>query len=186
MVDTQDVLFDEFGATAEMRQSLVLGTLDARLESMASFATDGRIWTPLGLKFAKSNTELKWVHDILTETLVRIGYIPLAFLVIGFLTATVISFKALFRIPKGPYRTMVTYFSALAIGMMSGGFSQGAMILFFPINMFWCLFLGIAYALYLWQRRDAAVLVATDQVSATNIPENTEQTSGYGNPTHAR
>ncbi len=153
MQDAQEILFNKFGTTAEARQSLVLGTLDARLESMASFATDGSIWTPFGLKAAGSDVQLKWVHDILTETLIKVGYIPLGILVFGFLIGAFIALRELFRMPKGSHRTMTSYFAALALGIISGGFSQGAMILFFPINFFWCLFLGVTYSLNLWQKQ---------------------------------
>lgn len=153
MHETQSILFEKFGASAEARQMLVLGTLDARLESMASFATDKSIWTPFGLKAAGSDAQVNWVHDILTENLIRLGYIPLGILVTGFLTGTFLAFRALFRMPHGPHRTMTTYFTALALGMMSGGFSQGIMILYFPINFFWCMFLGIGYSLVCWQKQ---------------------------------
>lgn len=153
--ETQEILFEKFGATAEARQSLVLGTLDARLESMASFVNDSRIWTPFGLKLAKKDVQINWVHDILTENLIRLGYVPLSILVFSFLTGTFLCFRALFRMPRGPYRSMATYFAALALGMMSGGFSQGIMILYFPINLFWSLFLGASYALYLMHQQPA-------------------------------
>jgi hypothetical protein len=153
MVETQSILFEKFGVSAEARQMLVLGTLDARLESMASFATDRSIWTPFGLKVSGSNAQVNWVHDILTENLIRLGYIPLTVIVLGFLGGIFFSFRALFRMQRGPHRTMVTYFSALALGMLSGGFSQGVMILYFPINFFWCMFLGIGFALFQWQKK---------------------------------
>ena len=166
MVETQSLLFDKFGASAEARQMLVLGTLDARLESMASFATDPSIWTPFGLKAAGSDAQINWVHDILTENLVRIGYIPLSILVVGFFTGAFLSFRALFRMPRGLHRTMATYFAALALGMMSGGFSQGVMILYFPINFFWCMFLGVGYSLVRWQKKLVSEEIALPEPSA--------------------
>ncbi len=169
MHEAQAVLFEKFGTTEEARQTLVLGTLDARLESMASFATDPEIWTPFGLKIAKKEVNLNWVHDILTENLLRLGYIPLGILIVGFIGGIFLSFRALFRMPRGPHQTMVTYFAALAIGMMSGGFSQGAMILFFPINLFWCMFLGISYSLYLTQKQES-VVPASDAVTTMPAP----------------
>ncbi len=151
-VESQEILFEKFGTSAEARQAMVLGTLDARLESMASFTSDASIWTPFGMKVAKKEVQLNWVHDILTENLIRFGYVPLGIFVVVFLAAAFNSFRLLFRIPKGPHRTLISYYSALAIGIMSGGFSQGIMILYFPINLFWCLFLGVCYSLYLMKK----------------------------------
>lgn len=167
--ETQAILFEKFGTTAEAKQSLVLGTLDARLESMASFVNDPRIWTPFGLKLAKKDVQINWVHDILTENLIRLGYVPLSILAFSFLTGTFLCFRALFRMPRGPYRSMATYFAALALGIMSGGFSQGIMILYFPINLFWCLFLGASYALYLMQKQESAV-PESDAVTTMPVP----------------
>lgn len=186
MVDTQDLLFEKFGTTAEARQSLTLGTLDARLESMASFATDSEIWTPFGMKIAGTDVQLKWVHDILTETLIKVGYIPLALLVIIFLVSTFVSFKALFRMPKGPHRMMASYFAALAIGMMSGGFSQGAMILFFPINFFWCLFLGAAYSLYLWHRKESTASIKVSSPGTVASYSDSMEIGDFGGRTPTR
>ncbi|MFD2255852.1 hypothetical protein ACFSSA_04110 [Luteolibacter algae] len=155
MVNAQDILFEKFGTSAEMRQMMVLGTLDARLDSMASFATDPKLWTPFGLAAAGSNHQVDWIHDILTETLVMIGYIPLSIFLICFLGGTLIAFGKLFKMPKGPHRLLTTYFAALGIGLMSGGFSQGAMILYFPINFFWCMFLGVAYSIFIWNKDQA-------------------------------
>jgi hypothetical protein len=169
MQDGQDILFNKFGATAEARQSLVLGTLDARLESMASFATDASIWTPFGLKAAGSDVQLKWVHDILTETLIKVGYVPLSILVFGTITGAFMALRGLFQMPKGPHRMMTSYFAALALGMISGGFSQGAMILFFPINFFWCLFLALTYSLSFWQKQLSAEALEQTSTSPLDI-----------------
>lgn len=167
--ETQEILFEKFGTTAEARQSLVLGTLDARLESMASFVNDSRIWTPFGLKLAKKDVQINWIHDILTENLVRLGYVPLIILFLGILICSFLCFRALFRMPRGPDRTLATYFTALALGMMSGGFSQGIMILYFPINFFWCLFLGASYTLYLIQKQTITG-VKTDTAPLESTP----------------
>jgi hypothetical protein len=172
--ETQEILFQKFGASAEARQTLVLGTLDARLESMASFVNDSRIWTPFGLKLAKKDVQINWVHDILTENLIRLGYVPLGILFVGVLTSTLLCFRALFRMPLGPHRTMATYFAALALGMMSGAFSQGIMILYFPINFFWCLFLGASYALFLIQKQ-IAKLAVEETLSSPGLPATTKR-----------
>jgi hypothetical protein len=129
----QDWLYDKFGHTAEMRQALMVGTFEARLESMAGFVNEESLWTPFGMKFADKQVEVKLVHDILTENLVRVGYIPLTILVLSFLISTFMCFRAMFRMPQGPYRTL--------------------MILYFPINFFWSMFLAASYMLYLMQRQ---------------------------------
>jgi hypothetical protein len=165
MVETQLYLFDKLGTSAEARQMLVLGTLDARLESMASFATDPTIWTPFGMKAAGSTAQINWIHDILTENLIRLGYIPLAILVFGILTIIFLTIRAMFRMPRGPNRTMATYFFALALGMISGGFSQGTMILYFPINFFWCLFLGVGFAMFYWQKMQKTESIKSIEMS---------------------
>ncbi|WAC20442.1 hypothetical protein OVA24_03495 [Luteolibacter sp. SL250] len=158
MVNAQEQLFEKFGASPEIRQTLVLGTLDARLESMASFVNDADLWTPFGMKIAGTEPNVNWIHDILTETLIKIGYIPLSIAVLGLIVGTLYVFRLVFRMPKGPHRTLITYFFALGIGMVSGGFSQGIMILYFPINLFWCMFFGIAFSIYQWWLADASSL----------------------------
>jgi len=168
MVNAQDQLFEKFGASAAVRQALILGTLDARLESMAGFVNEADLWTPFGMKIAGTEPNVTWIHDILTETLIKIGYIPLTITVLGLIVGTLYVFRLLFRMPKGPHRTLITYFFALGIGMVSGGFSQGIMILYFPINLFWCMFFGIAYSIYQWWLADASALKASKLVGGAD------------------
>jgi len=180
MNTVQEDLFKRFGSTAEMRQMMVLGTLNARLDSMASFATDPNLWTPFGLAAAGSNYHVDWVHDILTEMLVLVGFVPLAFLVCGFLFGALVAFRTLYRMPRGQYRLMVTYFIALGLGIMSGAFSQGSMVLYFPINFFWCMFLGIAYCLIGWEKE------SRKQARAAELQQSRRDSLNQGEEHHGR
>lgn len=156
----QDWLFANFGGTAEARQALVIGTIEARLESMSNFVNESSLWSPFGLKIAGREIEVKWVHDILSETLVKVGYIPLTIMVFGANIGVFMALRAIFRMPLGPNRNLVTYFTALTIGMIAAGFSQGVMILYFPINMFWCFFFAMACTAYFWQTQKTVPTIA--------------------------
>lgn len=162
-----EFVMEKAGNSPELRQALVLGTLEARLESMAAFVNEPTLWSKFGLRGQQHNA--KWVHDILTETLVKIGYIPLFTLVGGFLVGAFFSFRALFKMPRGPHRTFATYFAALGIGLCSGGFSQGVMILYYPINLFWCMFLGLAFTCYFWWRESLKATVMVEQEYLTPL-----------------
>jgi hypothetical protein len=174
----QDWLFNKYGTSAEARQTLVIGTLDARLESMSNFVNEESLWSPFGLKLAGREMEVKLVHDILSETIVKIGYIPLSILVLGTLACVFISFRALFRMPLGTHRTLAAYFMALTIGMLAAGFSQGAMILYFPINLIWCLFFAMAHSAYRWGKLESRQTMVLPGQASTYSSEGILSTHG--------
>ncbi len=136
----------------EEKQTLVVGTLEGRLSSMSEFASNPDIWTPFGLKLAgKTQDEVlkgKWVHDVLTETLVLIGYIPLAIIGAGGCFIFLRVFRNNFRLRATPDRLYFRYFLACGAGCLVSGLSQGKVLFTYPLNLFWLSLFGICYGFY--------------------------------------
>ena len=152
LIEWQDQIFAEYADTDEAQQVLVIGTLTGRLESMREFATNPEIWTPFGLGIAdkslSGSLQGDQVHDVMTEFLVKIGYIPMAVMLFsgGWLFLKVMEINFSFR-SKGDARCF-RFYMALGGGMLLTGLSQGKMLFIFPTNLFWCLFFGMAFAVY--------------------------------------
>jgi len=64
----------------------------------------------------------------------------------GWLFLKVMEINFSFR-SKGDARCF-RFYMALGGGMLLTGLSQGKMLFIFPTNLFWCLFFGMAYAVY--------------------------------------
>lgn len=152
VIELQDYIFEEIATSDEAKQALVVGTLEGRLESMREFTNNSNIWTPFGLRMAGLSTnevlEGDQVHDVFTELLVKMGYIPLSILLLAgifiFVRILNLNFSFQNRLDANSFR----YFFALGGGMMLTGLSQGKMLFIFPTNLFWCLFFGMAFSIY--------------------------------------
>lgn len=172
----QAYLMREFGGNAGVEQTLVLGTLNGRLESMANLVNgkDG-VLQPFGMKVAKifgdtANHELVQ-HDIVTEYIVKFGYIPCA-LGLLFLIYFGIKFVNLnSRIAPSPERTSARVYLALFLGIQIMGFSHGAILQTYPLNMFIAFFLASAIFHYRLAIKNAAV--ATEVAVSAMQPAST-------------
>jgi hypothetical protein len=137
----QVVMIKKYGGDVGVEQTLVLGTLNARLESMANLV-NGRdhVLQPFGVKVAKlmGNDyafDIKQ-HDMVTEYVVKFGYIP-CFLV--FIFAMWIALKVIhlnFRLTPSPELNSARVYASLFVGIQIIGFSHGATLSTFPLNLF--------------------------------------------------
>lgn len=164
----QEEIFTEFANSDQAQQALVIGTLEGRLESMREFATNREIWTPFGLAIAdkslSSSLEGDQVHDVMTEFLVKIGYIPMAIMFLGGLWFFMRVMKVNFSFNSREDSRCFRFYLALAGGMLLTGLSQGKMLFIFPTNLFWCLFFGMAFAVY---RRSLVLKIQNEKEGGT-------------------
>ncbi len=138
----QVALIKKYGGDAGVEQTLVLGTINARMESMANLV-NGRdhVLQPFGVKVAKimgSTHDFQYIkqHDMVTEYVVKFGYIPCFF---GFLFGIWIALKVIhlnFRLTPSPELNSARVYASLFVGTQIIGFSHGATLSTFPLNLF--------------------------------------------------
>ncbi|MGC4016760.1 MAG: hypothetical protein QM755_19930 [Luteolibacter sp.] len=167
----QQWLMIHVAKSAESEQTLVLGTINGRLESMANVVHNSHMWTPFGHRFspedalAIGNVE---VHDVLSEMLVLVGYIPLSIAGLIGIFVFVLFVKANFNIANEADRNYFRFFIALGSGLLVAGLSQGKVLFVFPVNFFWCFFFSAAFVVYIRYRES---LVKVPQQPAPSVPE---------------
>ena len=167
----QMVLIRKFGGDAGVEQTLVLGTLNGRLESMANLM-HGRdhVWQPFGVPVAKflgatHRFDIKQ-HDIVTEYVYKFGYIPCIIMFITFIGIGLkfSGFNASLR--RSAERNSARVYLSLFLGILIMGFSHGAILQTYPLNMFIAFFLSSAiYHFRLALKHDLAI----QPVAAINV-----------------
>lgn len=141
----------KFGGKAAVEQTMVLGTFNGRLESMAGVASNrGDIWTPFGNLFGADQFRMKntVAHDIIAETLLKYGYVPL-FLAIAALTYAGYRFlRSNFTLQACPERDLGQIFFAMSFGLAFSGLSHGAIMSTFPVNLFFAIYLAMGFHMF--------------------------------------
>jgi hypothetical protein len=141
----------KFGGNAAVEQTMVLGTFNGRLESMAGVVSNrGDIWTPFGNLFGADQSRMKNIvaHDIIAETLLKYGYVPL-FLAIGALAYAGYRFlRANFGVVACPERDLGRIFFAMSFGLAFSGLSHGAIMSTFPVNLFLAVYLAMGFHMF--------------------------------------
>jgi hypothetical protein len=162
----------KFGGNAAVEQTMVLGTFNGRLESMAGVVSNrGDIWTPFGNLFGADVSRLKntVAHDIIAETLLKYGYVPL------FIGASILIYACYkflttnFRLHRCPERDLGRIFFAMAFGLAFSGLSHGAIMSTFPVNLFLAVYLAIAFQMF-GLARAGAVIQSTHVVPLQRNP----------------
>jgi hypothetical protein len=182
----QVVLIKKYGGDKGVEQTLVLGTLNARFESMANLV-NGRdhVWQPFGVKVAKltgSNYAFNIKqHDMITEYVVKFGYIPCFF---GFLFGIWIALKVIhlnFRLTPSPELNSARVYTSIFIGIQIIGFGHGVTLFTFPLNLFIAFF--VASAIYHFKLARQIHKLATEE-QPVNDPVASAQAPTSRFPSH--
>ncbi|MGJ8655522.1 MAG: hypothetical protein ACSHX6_03650 [Akkermansiaceae bacterium] len=129
-------------------RALTTGTLNGRLESLAQLH-DSEMWTPFGLKIADKEHvgDSFRVHDILTDTLMRIGYIPITLLLIGAVFFLIKAHMLSWNQGDIHTRRMAYWLYAMLFGVFVGSIANPAQLRTFPVNILFFLLLGVTISL---------------------------------------
>lgn len=138
----------EFEKTAVGARVGTLGTYQDRLKSFMSLA-DGRNWTPFGLE----ENQRPFVHDQITETLVKIGYVPMfAILLTGAALACWWHRRCL-RMSNPDERLFMITLTAIIVSLTICGLAYGTLVFVAPVNSLLGVMIGLGMATI---RRDQA------------------------------
>jgi hypothetical protein len=172
----QAALILKYGGDAGVEQTLVLGTLNGRLESMANLV-HGRddVWQPFGVgiaKFLGSKHAFNIAqHDMITENIVKFGYIPcsITIIIIAFLGIKFVKMNSILK--SSPERNSARVYLAIVLGIQIIGFSHGATLQTYPLNMFIAFFLAAA----IYHYRLAINYSQAQTINDLAAPENIQQ-----------
>lgn len=148
-------IVSQFTDNPAARRAIVLGTVGDRLQGWANLTTEPRLWTPFGFVAAGVDPkqymrgDFRWGHDALIDTLMRFGYVTLAFI----LGLGSYCLNALFRYMYGLSSKSITFkitrlCLAMNAGILVGAMSSGAQFRNFPQNVFFMLWIAIPFATY--------------------------------------
>lgn len=135
-------------------QTLNISTLNDRLEGYYEILHTPRVWSPFGLKFQGMSEGAIMAlksHDVVSVLLFRIGYVPLAVLLLVGCFCTFKLHSMVFAIKDRPTRVLASTTLALAMALISGGAINGAQLMTFPTNFYIYFFLGCTIAVA-WYR----------------------------------
>jgi hypothetical protein len=152
-------------ATDAEFQSKNLTTFNTRLQGMSEIATDASLWTPFGMAVSKGRAaEGLVIHDFVTRTLISIGYIPLAFIVITVMITCFLLLRFNSRLYPSPEVNMFRLFVALSLAYLVVMPIGEKNLFTFPTNLMHSVYMSFALGLYIYSIRSTAVATAQQPV----------------------
>lgn len=155
-LDDATAVIGGYGSGDRYSMATRLGTFDARLRSYRELLNNADYWNPFGAILAgKANyADLKsttyedrfFSHDFITETLLLIGYIPLAILAVFLCMNLLKVHRYLLNLPRGPTEQAARFCIAFTIGIGVGALANSAQLQTFPISTFFWLFIAMPLA----------------------------------------
>ncbi len=135
-------------------RALTTGTINGRLESFLALQ-DGDIWSPFGLKLAgrEHAADSVFVHDILTDTLVRIGYIPCLLAMLLGVYIVIKLHKNIWDSKNLTHKVYLNLLVALTIGIGVGAVSSPSQLRTFPINTLFFLLIGLIITVFVIDKK---------------------------------
>lgn len=131
----------QFEATAIGEKFGTLGTYQARLNSLMSLS-DSRNWTPFGLP----KEEYPYMHDQVTELLVKLGYVPLLGLLL-LIAVTIFWWHArCLKIKDLKERRFLITLTTIIVSLGVCGVAYGNLLFVAPVNSVLGVMLGLGMA----------------------------------------
>jgi hypothetical protein len=158
-LDDATSVIGSYGSGERYSMATRLGTFDARLRSYRELVNNSDYWNPFGVIIAGKATysDLKsttyedrfFSHDFITETLLLIGYIPMAVLAVFLCVNLFKVHRYLLDLPRGPTEQATRFCVAFTVGIGIGALANSAQLQTFPISTFFWLFIAMPAALRL-------------------------------------
>ncbi len=147
----------DYGSGDRYTMATRLGTFDARLQSYRELLNNKQYWTPFGVVISGKaayrdlrSTDFDdeyYSHDFITETLLLIGYIPMALLIISLSISMFKLHRYLLGLSDGVVERVTRYCVAVAVGIAIGAVANPAQLQTFPISTFFWLFIAMSAAI---------------------------------------
>lgn len=152
------------------RQTMTLGSMNGRLEGWVNLMTKKEMWTPFGWKAAGKDVKqfdlIELGDDIIFWSIVKYGYVAVAFGIVAMLSFFYKLHKAVCGIPYGSEERKIANISmATSVGIISGGMSNAAQLYVFPVNIYFYLCLAFVYSIYIQRKQHVVEVVKTTPAS---------------------
>lgn len=142
--------------TDEWAQTTNISTLNDRLSGFAFLMEEPRVWTPFGMKLSGANASQVLgnakVHDLITEMLVKYGYITLLFAGIFMLRQLWKLHSTIFNEPEPLAKALGASSLAIGLSVTSGATVNGSQFETYPTNFFIWFFFAITTSLAMYAR----------------------------------
>jgi|GEM_PF-3283730 len=138
-------------ASDEEFQAKNLTTFNARLHGMSEMMTNPDLWEPFGLSLAgRENVATGLlIHDFITRTLVSIGYVPLAFIIVSCLISSFLILRFNSRLIATPEVNLFRLMVSIAVGYLAVMPIGEKNLFTFPTNMMHVAYMSFALGLYI-------------------------------------
>jgi len=151
-------------------QVLRMSTYSERLKGYINLTHSTFMWSPFGLSSTDLNNELVYNHDMFSNLLIHIGFIPLGILIFVLYKALSFAHGRLLRMPHGDRRSLLMIMIALMYGCIAVPALAGAgFLLAFPDNLFFWLFAGCLAMLLLKNTMEGAAPLEVIK-AGSNVP----------------
>lgn len=172
---------DTKNATDDEMQTKNLTTFNTRLKGMSEIATDGSLWTPFGMAVSKGRAaDGLIIHDFVTRTLISVGYIPLAFIVVAILVTSFQLLKLNSRLYPSPEVNLFRLFVALSLASLVVMPIGEKNLFTFPTNLMHSIFMSFALGLYVYSIKGTLASRNSQPLAEPTLPLVINQRRGSG------
>lgn len=172
------IIFNTVPASEKMLGSFSLLTFNSRLRSFEHLTSNSDIWTPFGFKVAGLEQSLVYtegsgiyVHDAITDSLMKFGYVPLAILLLFGIWSVIKIHSTVFQQTSPLAKGVAVAGAAGAFSFAVAGLSSWSVLYTFPVNCYLWLCCGIVVSLHFYARAEQAHLRNNDVDSEQNSHE---------------
>jgi len=136
------------------QRAVVLGTVGDRLQGWVNLTQEPKLWQPFGFTAAgidmkSGNSDFRWGHDALIDSLIRFGYVPLFIALVSGAYLFSLLFRYMYSLSNASMRFKMTRLClALCFGILVGAMGNGAQFRNFPQNFYFVVWLAIPFAVY--------------------------------------
>jgi hypothetical protein len=131
-----------------MQQMTRVGTYSDRLQGFANLVRNPDVWTLFGHRFVADDDRTLASHDILTNTLVHYGAVPVAFALLMLMIALIRAHRGVLGIQDPTRKNLSAGLLALALSFIVLSLLAGNVLVIFPINVFVCFFCGALLVIF--------------------------------------
>ncbi|MDB6132396.1 MAG: hypothetical protein JWM59_639 [Verrucomicrobiales bacterium] len=140
-------------------RTVTISTFIDRLMSYQKLVQDGELWTPFGWKLA-GKTQSLFVHDAISDLLMKLGYIPLGTIFLFGIYAMWRMHRTVLSAPDPLSRRIGVTSAAFFVGSLSGCLATPAQLYMFPANFLMWLFPAVILSMGYHQKLQQAAAAA--------------------------
>jgi len=156
-----------------VRQMTRVGTYSDRLKGFSNLVRNPDVWTLFGHRVVEDNDRSLFSHDILTNSLVHYGMVPVGVTILLLIAGLFKAHREVLRIRDPLRRQLSAALLGLSLSFIVLSLLAGNVLVVFPINVFACLFAGMMLVIF---QHDRISVRAEEPVLLQPEPETQQRT----------